>query len=60
MEAYRHLARKGQGEEDPAVRSNHVISRDDDRILKLTYDLLWAIYYQSGKRGGKLAILIRL
>jgi hypothetical protein len=25
--------------EDMAVGSNHVISKDDDRILKLTYDL---------------------
>jgi hypothetical protein len=39
LEAYRHLARTGQVEEDMTVGSNHVISKDDDRILKLTYDL---------------------
>jgi hypothetical protein len=39
LEAYRHLARTRQGEEVMAVGSRHVISKDDDRILKLTYDL---------------------
>jgi hypothetical protein len=38
LEAYRHLAGKGQGKEDMAVGS-HVISTDDDCILKFTRDL---------------------
>jgi hypothetical protein len=56
LEAYHHLARTGQGEEDMAEGSNHAISKDDNRILKLTYDLALATYYRSGKRGRKLAI----
>jgi hypothetical protein len=39
LEACRHFASTGQGKEDMAAGSNHVISKDDDRILKLTYDL---------------------
>jgi hypothetical protein len=53
LEKYRHLARTGQGEEDMAVSSIHVISKDDDRIVKLSYDLA----ITSGKRGQWLSSL---
>jgi hypothetical protein len=40
-----------------AVGSKHVISKDDDRILKLTYDIaLSKIGHNGGKRDEKLAI----
>jgi hypothetical protein len=51
-----NLARTGQGEEDRAVGSNHLISKDDDRILKLTYNLALGKIFQECQRGRKLAI----
>ena len=51
LEAYRHLARTGEDEEDMAVGSNHVISKDDDRILKLTYDLALGKILQEWQKG---------
>jgi hypothetical protein len=48
LEAYRHLARTGQGEEDMAVGSDHVISKDEDRMLKLTYNLALGKMLQKG------------
>jgi hypothetical protein len=44
------------GQRRYAVGSNHVISKDDDRILKLTYDLALAKILQEWQRGRKLAI----
>jgi hypothetical protein len=49
LKAYRHLARTGQGEEDMAVGSNHVISKDDYLILKMTYDLALGKILQVAK-----------
>jgi hypothetical protein len=39
-----------------ALGSNHAISKDDDRILKLTYDLALGKILQEWQRGRKLAI----
>jgi hypothetical protein len=39
-----------------AVDSNHVISKDDDRKLKSTYDLPLGKILQEWQRGRELAI----
>jgi hypothetical protein len=56
LEAYRHLARTGQGEGDIAVGSDPVISKDDGRTLTLTYDLALGKILQQWQRDRKLAI----
>jgi hypothetical protein len=49
LKAYRYLARTRQGEKDMAAGSNYVISKDDDRILKLTYGLALGKILQVAK-----------